>query len=75
MATRLEESLLGRSIDEVFLAEIQRFDAHPCGEFGEYHTFVTAGPIFKEPVKIAQGRREKRDNAWFLEISAEFDPK
>ena len=73
VATRLEESLLGRSLDKSFLDEIQKFNCHPCGESGEYHTFVTSGPIFKKPLKVTQGNRERRDNVWFLEISAELE--
>ncbi len=72
VATRLEESLLGRSLDKSFLDEIQKFNCHPCGESGEYHTFVTSGPIFKKPLKVTQGKRERRDNVWFLELSAEL---
>ena len=69
VATRLEESLLGRNLDKTFLAKIQKFNCHPCGESGEYHTFVTDGPIFKTPLKVTQGKRYNRDNVWFLEIS------
>ena len=70
VATRLEESLLGRSLDKAFLEEIERFSSHPCGESGEYHTLVTDGPIFQGPLKVTQGKKERRDNVWFLEISA-----
>ncbi|MCD6599011.1 MAG: diphthine--ammonia ligase [Dehalococcoidia bacterium] len=73
VATRLDESLLGRDFDRAFLTEIQKFNCHPCGESGEYHTFVTGGPIFKKSLKVIQGKREKRDNVWFLELSAEFE--
>jgi len=69
VATRLDERLLGRDLDRAFLTEIQKFNCHPCGESGEYHTFVTGGPIFKKSLKVIQGKREKRDNVWFLEIS------
>ena len=72
VATRLEESLLGRNLDKTFLDEVQKFDCHPCGESGEYHTFVTHGPIFKTPLKVTQSKKEKRDTVWFLEISAEL---
>ena len=69
VATKLDKSLLGRSLDKVFPTEIQKFNCHPCGESGEYHTFVFDGPIFKMPLKVIQGKKEKRDNVWFLEIS------
>jgi len=73
VATRLDEKLLGRDLNRTFLTEIQKFNCHPCGEFGEYHTFVTGGPIFKKSLKVIQGKREKRDNVWFLELSAELE--
>ena len=73
VATRLDESLLGKNLDKSFWAEIQSFNCHPCGESGEYHTFVFDGPIFKRPLKVTQGKREKRDNVWFLEICAELE--
>jgi diphthine-ammonia ligase len=68
VATRLDESLLGRDMDETLIAEIQRFNCHPCGESGEYHTFVRDGPIFERPVRVTAGRKEKRDGVWFLEM-------
>lgn len=73
VATRLDESLLGRNLDKAFLAEIRKFGSHLCGESGEYHTFVTNGPIFKKLLKVTQGKREKRDDVWFLEISVELE--
>ena len=73
VATRLDESLLGRNLDKAFLAEIQKFGSHLCGESGEYHTFVTNGPIFKKLLKVTQGKREKRDDVWCLEISVELE--
>ncbi len=73
VATRLEENLLGKSLDESLVTEIRRLDSHPCGESGEYHTFVFDGPIFKRPLKVIPGKKEKRDDVWFLEISAELE--
>lgn len=72
VATRLDEDLLGKDLDKVLVVEIQKFNSHPCGESGEYHTFVTDGPIFKRPLKVTPGRRYKRDDVWFVEISAEL---
>ena len=68
VATKLDGGLLGRDVDETLIAEIQRFNCHPCGESGEYHTFVTDGPIFERPLRVISGRKEKRDGVWFLEI-------
>jgi uncharacterized protein (TIGR00290 family) len=73
VATRLSEGLLGRNLDKAFLHEIQKFNCHPCGEFGEYHTLVTNGPIFRKPIRVTQGKRYKRDDAWFMEVSASLN--
>ena len=72
VATKLDEGLLGRNLDKGLLDEIESFGCHPCGEAGEYHTFVTDGPVFRMPLKVTQSKKEKRDNVWFLEISAEL---
>jgi len=73
VATRLDENLLGKDMDESFIAEIERFNCHPCGESGEYHTFVSSGPIFRRPLKLVTGKIEKRDDVWFLEILAQLE--
>jgi diphthine-ammonia ligase len=72
IATRLEEGLLGKVLDKALVKRISRLGSHPCGESGEYHTFVTAGPIFRRALKVTKGERERRDNVWFWEISAEL---
>ena len=72
VATRLDESLLGKPLGKAFLDEIQKFNCHPCGESGEYHTFVFDGPIFQRPLKVIPGKKEKRDSVWFMEISVEL---
>ena len=72
VATRLEESLLGKVLNKALVRRIIKLGSHPCGESGEYHTFVTAGPIFRRALKITKGERERRDNMWFWEISAEL---
>lgn len=45
----LDKSFAGRLIDQDFLKDIPP-NVDPCGENGEYHTFVFDGPIFKHPV-------------------------
>ena len=72
IATKLEEDLLGKVLDKALVRRIVRLGSHPCGESGEYHTFVTAGPIFRRALKIYKAERERRDNMWFWEISAEL---
>jgi uncharacterized protein (TIGR00290 family) len=71
VATRLDENVLGKVLDKALVRQISKLGSHPCGENGEYHTFVTEGPIFRQALKVTRGEREKRDNVWFWDISTE----
>jgi len=73
VATRLDETFLGKVLDKALVRQISRLGSHPCGENGEYHTFVTDGPVFRKALKVTRGERKKRDNIWFWEISAELE--
>jgi uncharacterized protein (TIGR00290 family) len=58
----LDERFAGRVYDETLLAEFPA-TVDPCGENGEFHTFVFAGPNFAEPVPYTLGEyvlREER---------------
>jgi len=76
-ADLLGEEWLGRRIDADFVRDInKRKDLTPCGEAGEYHTFVINGPFFKHRVAIAETNKALRDGHWFLEIlKCELKPK
>lgn len=50
----LDRSFVGRVIDEEFLRDLPP-DVDPCGEHGEFHTFVFDGPLFREPVAFVKG--------------------
>lgn len=50
----LDKSFLGRTIDEDFLRDLPH-GVDPCGEHGEYHSFVYDGPIFKKPIPFELG--------------------
>lgn len=45
----LDASFCGRIIDRDFINDLP-WDADPCGENGEFHTFVFDGPLFQKPV-------------------------
>ncbi|MGR3812102.1 Dph6-related ATP pyrophosphatase [Jiulongibacter sp. NS-SX5] len=47
----LEKSFCGQELDRDFIKELPK-GIDPCGENGEFHTFVTDGPYFKEPLKV-----------------------
>jgi uncharacterized protein (TIGR00290 family) len=66
------EKWLGRTLDRSALSELQelatRHGIHLCGENGEYHTFVIAGPLFQRPLTIIPRGKLHRDGRWFLEV-------
>lgn len=50
----LDKSFVGRHIDNSFLNDLPS-NVDPCGENGEYHSFVYDGPIFSTPVEFERG--------------------
>ena len=49
---------------------------HPCGENGEYHTFVLGGPLFGGRIRVALTKRVFRDGYGFVDLEgAEFVPR
>ena len=55
-AKYLDESFLGREIDREFINDLP-YDIDPCGENGEYHSFVYDGPFFKYPIEFVKGEK------------------
>ena len=58
---QLAAEFAGRRFDSRLLAELP-FTVDPCGERGEFHTFVSAGPIFDGPIGVALGEVVLRDD-------------
>jgi uncharacterized protein (TIGR00290 family) len=65
----LDPSFVGRDFDGSWLAELPT-GVDPCGENGEFHTFVTDGPGFAEPVAVATGDVVVRDGFAFADLRA-----
>jgi uncharacterized protein (TIGR00290 family) len=63
----LDAAFAGRDYDEQLLADLPA-GVDPCGENGEFHTFVTAGPIFAEPVACRRGEVVERDGFVFADL-------
>jgi uncharacterized protein (TIGR00290 family) len=64
----LGKEFAGREYDKQFLADLPR-GVDPCGENGEFHSFVHDGPNFKKPVTFTKGEvllREKR--FWYCDL-------
>ena len=62
--SKLDPSFAGRVIDDRLLEDLPP-GVDPCGENGEFHTFVFDGPLFVEPVKFSFGEVVHRDGFWF----------
>jgi uncharacterized protein (TIGR00290 family) len=65
--SKLDESFCGEEYDSKFLSEIPE-TVDPCGENGEFHTFVYDGPIFKQKIEISVGEIVQRDGFYFADI-------
>jgi len=63
---KLDESWLGRIIDERFVRDIASIPIDPCGENGEYHSFAFASPLFARAVPHALG--ERRSDGRFAQL-------
>ena len=63
----LDPSFAGREYDERLLEELPP-GVDPCGENGEFHTFVTAGPVFARPIACRRGEVIERDGFVFCDL-------
>ena len=64
----LDRTFAGRELDDSFFRELP-LGTDPCGENGEFHTFVFDGPIFREPVHCATGDIVERDGFFFCDLT------
>lgn len=64
---RLDASFAGRAYDAAFLADLPD-GVDPCGENGEFHTFVFDGPNFRDAIAFSFGEIVLRDGFWFADL-------
>ncbi|CAG0933717.1 hypothetical protein TFLX_03194 [Thermoflexales bacterium] len=62
--TMLNGTFAGREYDEDFLRDLPA-EVDPCGENGEFHTFVYAGPIFRRTIPVERGEKVLRDERFY----------
>lgn len=62
------EDWLGKEVNMQFINDLPK-DIHPCGEHGEYHTFVLDGPLFQRRIEITEAEKKLKDGSWLLDIS------
>lgn len=63
---KLDRSFVGRRFDAELLADLPA-GCDPCGENGEFHTFVSAGPLFSAPIPVSIGAVVARDGFVFAD--------
>ena len=66
---QLDPSFAGRSFDSDLLADLPPH-VDPCGENGEFHTFVHAGPVFSTPIACEVGEVVEREGFVFCDVLA-----
>ena len=74
--SKLPKEFAGRVIDNDFLKDLPN-NVDPCGENGEFHTFVFDGPIFSKPIQFKLGEiihktysHDKEYGFWFCDLKA-----
>jgi uncharacterized protein (TIGR00290 family) len=66
---QLDRSFAGRTFDAQLLADLPPH-VDPCGERGEFHSFVTHSPRFASPLTVAVGDIVERDGFVFADLTA-----
>ena len=68
----LAPGFVGRELNGCFFNDLPP-DADPCGENGEFHTFVFDGPIFRSPIPVRTGEVVTRDGSVFCDLLPEME--
>ena len=66
---RIDASFAGRAFDHALLADLPA-DVDPCGEHGEFHSFVWGGPMFARALDVRPGIVVERDGFVFADVVA-----
>ncbi|WP_291001817.1 adenine nucleotide alpha hydrolase [Ferrovibrio sp.] len=64
---KLDKSFAGRRFDASLLADLPA-DVDPCGENGEFHTAVVAGPMFDTAIDVRLGEVVERDGFVYADV-------
>jgi uncharacterized protein (TIGR00290 family) len=64
---KMPASFAGRKFDAQLLEDLPE-GIDPCGENGEFHTCVTAGPMFSHALPVVQGERVERDGYAYCDL-------
>ena len=70
-STMLDKKFIGQEYDKRFLTDLPS-NVDPCGENGEFHSFVYDGPIFRKKITFKKGEIVLRDNRfWYCDLVPE----
>jgi len=67
-ASQLDASWLGTELSDDAIDRLTALGVDPCGENGEYHTFVTDSPGFAQPVKVSHGEIVQVRGYWAMDL-------
>ena len=65
--SKIARSFAGREYDLSLLKDLPT-GADPCGENGEFHTFVYDTPVFSQPIDVQAGEVVERDGFVFADV-------
>lgn len=65
---KLNRLFVGGELDAAFFGDLPPA-VDPCGENGEFHTFVFDGPILREPIRLEVGRVMERESFIFCDLT------
>jgi|ERR1700679_2136039 uncharacterized protein (TIGR00290 family) len=66
---KLDRSFVGREFDEALLSDLPE-GVDPCGERGEFHSFVYAGPMLNAALPVTVGEIVVRNQFVFADLTA-----
>jgi uncharacterized protein (TIGR00290 family) len=64
----IDKRFIGRKMDGEFIEYLKSKKLDVCGESGEFHTFVTGGPLFRGRIEITDAGVTSRQGFWFLDV-------
>lgn len=64
---QMDASFAVRTFDDRLLDDLPP-EVDPCGERGEFHTFVYQGPMFERPIPVVGGTTVRRDGFVFADV-------
>ncbi len=68
--TKLPRTLIGSLYDQAFIDALPE-GVDPCGENGEFHSFVFAAPMFNNPIEVIKGEEVERAGFLYIDLIAQ----